>query len=318
MRRVDVCNGDADGLCALRQWRLQHPAADARLVTGLKREIALLDRVPAGSADELVVCDISIDRNRAALTALLDAGAQVRWFDHHEPGAPIVHARLAACIDTAPAVCTSALVDRAVGGRHRAWAAVGAFGDNLLDLGRRLCATAGVEGEAVEALRRLGEAINYNAYGDDERDVRLPPRELYALMARYAQPWQLLHGEPVIGEIEGQRQDDLARAQALAPAWQGEGFAAWLLPDAPWSRRVVGCFANELVRGRPATACAVLLPHRDGGWRVSLRAPAGAAQIAAGFGGSGRARAAGIDRLPPECLGALIAALPTAMRRRAV
>ena len=43
---IDVCNGDADGLCAVLQWRLHTPAA-ATLVTGLKRDIALLERVQA-------------------------------------------------------------------------------------------------------------------------------------------------------------------------------------------------------------------------------------------------------------------------------
>ena len=69
-RRFDVCNGDADGLCAVVQWRLHEPAA-ATLVTGLKREIALLQRVPARAGDEVLVCDLSLERNRAALMQVL-------------------------------------------------------------------------------------------------------------------------------------------------------------------------------------------------------------------------------------------------------
>ena len=42
-RAIDVFNGDADGLCALHQLRLAEPLADAQLVTGVKRDIALLD-----------------------------------------------------------------------------------------------------------------------------------------------------------------------------------------------------------------------------------------------------------------------------------
>ena len=41
MSHWDVFNGDADGLCALQQLRLARPR-ESRLVTGLKREIALL------------------------------------------------------------------------------------------------------------------------------------------------------------------------------------------------------------------------------------------------------------------------------------
>jgi hypothetical protein len=49
-RYIDVCNGDADGLCAIVQWRLHEPRA-ATLVTGLKREIALLSGVQAAVGD---------------------------------------------------------------------------------------------------------------------------------------------------------------------------------------------------------------------------------------------------------------------------
>ena len=45
-RRIDVFNGDADGICALHQLRLAAPA-DSELVTGVKRDIALLERVAA-------------------------------------------------------------------------------------------------------------------------------------------------------------------------------------------------------------------------------------------------------------------------------
>ena len=44
----DVFDGDADGLCALHQFRLKNPAP-AKLVTGVKRDIKLLDRVEAST-----------------------------------------------------------------------------------------------------------------------------------------------------------------------------------------------------------------------------------------------------------------------------
>ena len=45
MTRYDVFNGDADGLCALHQLRLDRPIADVIRVTGVKRDIQLLERV---------------------------------------------------------------------------------------------------------------------------------------------------------------------------------------------------------------------------------------------------------------------------------
>ena len=53
----DVFNGDADGLCALHQWRLAHPA-ESTLVTGVKRDIRLLSKVDAHAGDEVCVFDI--------------------------------------------------------------------------------------------------------------------------------------------------------------------------------------------------------------------------------------------------------------------
>ncbi|PUE05199.1 MAG: acetyltransferase, partial [Candidatus Sedimenticola endophacoides] len=44
----DVFNGDADGICALLQLRREEPR-EAVLVTGVKRDIALLERVDAGA-----------------------------------------------------------------------------------------------------------------------------------------------------------------------------------------------------------------------------------------------------------------------------
>ena len=58
----DVFNGDADGLCVLHQLRLQNPAP-AKLVTGVKHDIKLLDRVEASTGDHVTVLDISLDSN---------------------------------------------------------------------------------------------------------------------------------------------------------------------------------------------------------------------------------------------------------------
>ena len=314
-RRYDVCNGDADGLCAVRQWRLHEPAA-ATLVTGLKREIALLQRVPADRVDEVLVCDVSLERNRPALTRLLERGVRVRWFDHHAAGEVPVHAGLEAHLDFDTQVCSSLLVDRALGGRQRAWALVGTYGDELTAVADRLAADSGFGQTQMAALRRLGRAINYNAYGDEEADVCIAPAALYTLMARHDDPFSMLAGEPVIDEIDGQREADLRQALALAPSWQSEQARVVVLPDVPWSRRVSGVLANELAAARPAQAQAVLRPRRSGELTVSVRAPRatpqGANRFCAAFGGSGRAAAAGIDTLPASELERFIQAFAAA------
>lgn len=304
-RRFDVCNGDADGLCAVVQWRLHEPA-DAVLVTGLKREIGLLERVPAGAGDEVLVCDLSMERNRPALLALLARGARVRYFDHHAVREVPDHPALEAHIDLGSGACTSVLVDRHLGGRFRAWAVVGAFGDNLGGLARRLAGQIGLDREQCDLLRMLGEAINYNAYGDDESDVRIPPAQLYPQLARYRDPLEFVRREPIAREIDALRRADLAQARREAPWWEGEAGAVYLLADAPWSRRVIGSLANELAVAQPRRAHAVAKRDRRGALVVSVRAPleapAGADALCRRFGGAGRASAAGIDGLPENRL----------------
>ena len=124
-QRFNVCSGDADGLSAALQWRLHEPLP-ATLLTGLKREISLLERVHANARDEVNVFDLSMQRNRSALLGLLGAGAHVRYFDHHEVRDIPSHPLLELQVDCASDVCTCLLVDRRIGGAFRAWALVGA------------------------------------------------------------------------------------------------------------------------------------------------------------------------------------------------
>ncbi len=302
--RVDVCNGDADGLCAAIQWRL-HAGAPSRLVTGLKRDLSLLERVQAGPGDEVCVFDISMRRNDAALRRLLEAGAAVRYFDHHHPGHVPQHARLEAHIDTASTVCTSLLVDRHLGGAHQAWALAGAYGDNMTEVAERLAAEVGLPAETRAQLRRLGECINYNAYGETEADVYLPPARLYEVLARYPDPLQLLRQERIIDELDARRRADMQRALGAVPRAQSDEAAVYVLPDEAWSRRVVGSLANVMAQRQPQRAHAVL-KAQGGGYLVSVRAPLqrpwGADGLCKCFGGGGRHGAAGIDCLPPDGL----------------
>ena len=305
MSHFDVFNGDADGICALQQLRLAQPR-EAALVTGLKRDIALLARVRAQAGDSVTVLDVSLDRNRAALLDLLARGVEVRYFDHHFAGALPRHPLLRAVIDTAPDVCTSLLVDRALVGAHRAWAVAGAFGDNLAAVAEPLGRSAGLDDEALRRLRALGEAMNYNAYGDDESDLLVPPARLYTTLRPYADPLEFAAREPLVAALVARRREDLAQAEALASVQPRPGGTLYRLPDAPWARRVQGSFANALSQRVPDRAHAVLRETAGDAFVVNVRAPRGAAAGGADTlcrrfpTGGGRAAAAGIDRLPRE------------------
>jgi hypothetical protein len=313
MTDYDVFNGDADGLCALQQLRLAEPRA-AQLVTGTKRDIALLARpalAEAAAADRVTVLDISLDRNRAALESLLARGAQVVWFDHHFAGDIPTHARLHAQIDTSPQVCTSILVDRHLGGRYRGWAVAAAFGDGLTDAARALGAQLALSDGDFERLRSLGEALNYNGYGESEADLTIHPAELSALMRGETDPLRFAAEAPIVAELIEAMRADLANARALEPGYADAAVAVYLLPDAAWSRRVSGTFAHALAADSPQRAHAVLTPNAPGAYLVSVRAPRahpqGADRFCREFGGGGRSGAAGIDRLPAQRLDDFIA-----------
>ena len=299
---IDVANGDADGLCALHQLRLAEPA-DSVIVTGVKRDIALLERVAAQPGDIVTVLDVSLDRNRAALLRLLEAGARVHYFDHHFAGEIPRHPGLEAHIAAQGGTCTSMLVDAHLAGRFRAWAVVAAFGDNLGAAARRLAQPLVLAASQLEALGELGDSINYNAYGETIADLRVAPGELYRLMKPYADPLQFLARETVFDDLRAGWREDMNRALAVGPRSDTARTELYELPDAPWSRRVIGAFANHLVLSQPERAFAVLAPNSRGGYVVSVRAPRGHPRGAAGLcreypTGGGRQEAAGIDDLP--------------------
>ena len=301
MAFYDIFNGDADGICALHQLRLSEPRR-AELVTGTKREIRLVARCAPASGDEMTVLDISFAENRDAVAAALAAGARIRYFDHHFAGDIPAHPALETHIDTAPEVCTSLLVDRELQGRHRPWAVVAAFGDNLEQAALRAAAGLEYTPSALGRLRELGESINYNAYGDSVEDLHYHPADLYRALAPYADPFDFIAGEPVFDILRQALADDLYRAAETKTQAVSERSALIVLPDQSWSRRVSGVLGNRLALEHPLRAHAVLTAHR-GGFRVSVRAPIarahGADQLSRQFeSGGGRAGAAGINYLP--------------------
>lgn len=304
MADIDVFNGDADGMCSLRQIRLAEPA-DALLVTGPKRDIALLDRVRVRPGDVVTVLDISLERNRSALLAILERGARVRYFDHHFAGEVPVHPLLETVLDDSRDSCTSVLVDRHLEGRFRAWAVVGAFGDNLDEVALRLGGSLALGAAELEKLRELGRSLNYNAYGGSESDLLMRPERLYGLLARYEDPLEFAARERIFRRLQAAMHADLNAAMSVPPHWSGSNAAAYLLPDRPSSRRVLGMFANHLAHVEPGRAHAVLAPRPEGGYSVSLRVPEASETSADAFcrlfpTGGGRRGAAGIDDLPRE------------------
>ena len=308
----DVFNGDADGICALHQLRLVDPA-DAELVTGPKRDISLLKRVKAQAADRVTVLDIALSKNRDALDRLLEAGAQVRYFDHHQPGEIPTHRNFEAHIDTDANVCTSLLVNDYLQGRQLAWAVTAAFGDNLADSARRAAAPLNLSAGQLTLLQSLGECLNYNGYGETLDDLFFDPADLYRQLRPFADPFAFIAESPVFRTLKAGYQDDMARAVAVPASEVRPAGRIFVLPAEKWARRISGVFGNQLAVESPAQAHAVLTAEPAGGYVVSVRAPlarkSGADLLCSRFdSGGGRKAAAGINHLPESELGRFIAA----------
>ncbi|MGR9051360.1 MAG: DHH family phosphoesterase [Gammaproteobacteria bacterium] len=309
--QFDVFNGDADGICALVQLRLAQPA-DARLVTGIKRDIALLTKVSAETGDAVTVLDVSLDTNRADLIRILEHGAEVFYVDHHRPGDIPIHPKLTTLIDTDADTCTSLLIDDHLQGRYRTWAITAAFGDNLDRKAEQLAKALSLSEAEVEQLRLLGICVNYNGYGAGIDDLHFHPDALFREMVPFASPFDFIQGNPEVhNRLVSGYYDDLARAEQIGPEFLSETAAVFLLPDVAWSRRISGVWANQLANQNPDRAHAILTINSLGGYLVSVRAPltnkTGADELCAAFpSGGGRKAAAGINHLPPASLPAFI------------
>ncbi len=311
----DIFNGDADGICALHQLRLEAPR-DAECVTGVKRDVTLLSRVDAQAGDEITVLDISMKSNAAALAKLLGRGVKCRYFDHHAAGVIPSHPGLRAHIDTAPDVCTSLIVDRYLSGKQRAWAVVAAFGDNLVAPAIQAAQPLELDHTDLARLHELGDCLNYNAYGETIDDLHYPPVDLYEAILPYRDPREFMTDEPVFDVLKAAYKEDLERAEEIKAEFISDSAALYVLPDAAWCRRINGLLGNRLAQEHVKRAHAVLVT-KAGGYTVSVRAPVlhpqGADELCSRFEtGGGRKGAAGINLLPPSALAAFVDAFRAA------
>lgn len=302
MAYIDVFNGDADGICALQQLRLAEPVENT-LVTGVKRDIALLARVKAQTGDTVTTLDISMDKNKAALSALLEKGTHVIYFDHHYAGDIPRSTNLTATIDPSPEICTGLLVDQYLRGKFRPWAVVAAFGDNMDSSARLAANQLNLEENRLQQLRELGIYINYNAYGTNVEDLYYPPDQLFLKIKPFEDPFDFIEQSETFAHLKDGYTQDMTKTQGLKPQLVSAKYALFVLPSQSWARRVSGVFGNQLAQNYPQRAHALLTELPAGGYVVSVRAPlvnrTGADELCRAFPtGGGRKAAAGINNLP--------------------
>ncbi len=311
--QYDIFNGDADGICALHQLRLDTPCPDAILITGVKRDIALLSKLQGVTQSSLKVLDISLDSNRPFLQTLLAQSNRILYIDHHFAGVIPKTAALTAHIDTAPDTCTSLIVDSLLHGRFRKWAIVAAFGDNLHDSAHKAAQTLSLSGAVMEQLRELGELLNYNSYGANLTDLYFHPADLYRAILPCEDPLDFIASSPTLPILREGFQQDMALALSQKAINPGNTNRIFHFPDATWARRVSGVFANLKTQEKREAAHALIVDNEDTTLRISVRAPLSdrknADTLCRSFPtGGGRAAAAGINSLPPEMLDEFISA----------
>ena len=302
MTNFDVFNGDADGICSLVQLRLAEPR-QATLITGVKRDIALLSQVEAKAGDRITVLDISMQKNQADLQRVLAAGAEVFYADHHKAGDIPKHANLDAHIDLRPTACTALIINRYLQQQFALWAVTAAFGDNLENSALALAQELDLTADTNALLKELGLYLNYNGYGTAIEDLFFHPAELYRACVEFASPIDFVQqNTEVFGTLQDGYHADMSRAEQLKLFHHTSHVTAIMLPDEAWARRVSGVFGNELSNRHPDRAHAIITP-KGGDYVVSIRAPQnrlqGADEIASQFPtGGGRKGAAGINQLP--------------------
>ena len=299
---IDVFNGDADGICALHQLRLAAPA-ESQLITGIKRDIKLLNQVQAAAGDQVTVLDISLDKNRDALIRLLENGIKVEYIDHHYAGDIPKHQNLTAVIDTQPTVCTSLLVNTLLSSQYLSWAVTAAFGDNLHESARLAATPLNLSEQALEKLNVLGTCINYNGYGASLDDLFYHPAALYEKIKPYSNPFDFIDQDEAFQKLKSGYEEDLMHAAHVKPESIEDDTAVYILPDAKWASRVSGIYSNDLAQNNPNRAHAVLTRIKNNSYQVSVRAPlktrTGADTLCRQFEtGGGRQAAAGINILP--------------------
>lgn len=315
MKHYDVFNGDADGICALVQLRLANPL-ESQLITGVKRDIALVKQVPTDTPSTLTVLDISLDKNRSAVDQQLANGSSVSYYDHHFAGESLpTSSHFNAFIDTDAHTCTSLIVDQQLAGRYRNWAITAAFGDNLNVVAQTLAEESGLSEDQTEQLKTLGVCINYNGYGRAVGDLHFSPETLYQQLVKFEDPLDFIAAEGSCWpQLHQGYLEDMAHGLGQKPMINETNTLVVKLPAAAWSYRVNGVLGNDLANQNPDKAIAVLTELDESHLAVSVRAPlnnrTGADELVRQFPtGGGRKAAAGINQLPKELLESFIEAM---------
>ena len=197
--------------------------------------------------------------------------SRLQWDLHHGTLAGYPAPRTAKA-EAAADDCNSLQIDQLLGGSHRPWALVGAYGNHHKQAADRLGRESQFTPQDCAQLQTLGELISYNASPLQPGYAYLAPGALYARLRQHEDPLKLMRCDPLVQELDALRQRDLQQAMALSPYWQDAQASVYLLPDAPWSHRASGLLNNQLAALEPERANAVLRPMAAGTFQAQVQA----------------------------------------------
>ena len=302
MTNYDVFNGDTDGIFAWHQLRLAHPR-EAEIVTGVKRDVNLASKVNAEDGDLVTIMDVSHAKNRKDVQRILDSGAIIEYFDHHDPKELIEHPNITYHINTEPNISTGLIVNSHVNGQNQLWSIATAFGDNHLDLAMNMAKSESLSDEQVLILKQIGLVVNYNSYGQTIEDLFYSPEEIAeAARACGSDIFKFLEQGDIFSTLLENFNADMSSAVCQEPFSISENGVIYTLPNEAWTHRIMGSFSNHLVSTNKNLACAIAVLNSDGTYRISVRSsinnPHGAGNLCGNFGGGGREKAGGINNLP--------------------
>ncbi len=302
MTNYDVFNGDTDGIFAWHQLRLTHPR-DAEIVTGVKRDVNLASKVNAEEGDLVTIMDVSHAKNRKDVQRILDSGAIIEYFDHHDPKELIEHPNITYHINTEPNISTGLIVNSHVNGQNCLWSIATAFGDNHLDLAMNMAKSESLSDEQVLILKQIGLVVNYNSYGQTIEDLFYSPEEIAeAARACGSDIFKFLEQGDIFSTLLENFNADMSSAVCQEPFSISKNGVIYTLPNEAWTHRIMGSFSNHLVSTNKNLACAIAVLNSDGTYRISVRSsinnPHGAGNLCGNFGGGGREKAGGINNLP--------------------
>ena len=257
----------------------------------------------AGKGDMVTVMDVSHAKNRKDVQRLLDSGAIIEYFDHHDPSELIAHPIITYHINTEPNISTGLIVNSYVKGKNCLWSIATAFGDNHIELAINMAKSEGLDDEQINLLKQIGLVVNYNSYGQTADDLFYSPEEIAeAVKACGSDVFRFTEQSDIFSTLLENFSNDMASAGCQEPYSINENGVIYTLPNEVWTHRIMGSFSNHLVSTNKDLACAISVLNSDGTYRISVRSsinnPHGAGDLCKKFGGGGREKAAGINNLP--------------------